>query len=406
MCRRGLRRAPTYWLILYGIWILVATGNFPIGLYHSYAEAFHFSPAMLTVLASCSTVGVFAAVVFFGRVSDAVGRRPVLLPALAVGALYVVGMLAAQDVWTLIASRSVSGLAIGLFAGAGTAALTELVPAGESRRAATHAATASILGLASGPVVGGLFVEYGPWPLRFVYVVSLVLLVPAFVGAIAMRETPTQRSRPSLRPQRLHVPRDGRREFALAALVAVCAFAATSFFQSIGASVVVELLGLENLAAAGAIVSCFLGTSSLAQMRFRALPIRRQTVTGLLVLPVGLALITFGLVAESPTLFILGALVGGFGQGLAYAGGQSLVEAAAPAERLGEAFSSYLVVVYVAGSSCALAVGFAAKAFGLYPASVVYGTLAALLALASAAIAARAPIRDAGRPAAPAATGA
>ena len=40
-----LRRGPSqsYALILYGIGILVATGSFPVGLYHSYAQAFDFS---------------------------------------------------------------------------------------------------------------------------------------------------------------------------------------------------------------------------------------------------------------------------------------------------------------------------------------------------------------------------
>ena len=77
----------------------------------------------------------------------------------------------------------------------------------------------------------------------------------------------------------------------------------------------------------------------------------------LFMVAVGLVLITLGLVAENPALFIGGALVGGFGQGLAYVGGQSLVELVTPPERRGEAFSTYLVVVYIAGSGCAISLG-------------------------------------------------
>jgi MFS family permease len=404
---RGERdRSAAYKLTLYGIGILVATGTFPVGLYHSYALEFHFSAAMVTLLASCSTIGVIAAVVLFGRASDALGRKPVLLPALVIGALCVAAMLVAQNVWTLLAARSVSGLAIGLFTGAGTAALTELAPPGQTRRAATQAATAGILGFASGPVVGGIFVEYGPYPLRLVYAVGLVLLIPAFVGVIVMPETMTERRRVPLRPQRLEVPADGRKEFALASVVCLCAFAAASFFQSLGPTVAVQLLSVQNLAVAGAVASCFLTTSAIAQMRYRSLPIRRQTVTGLLILPVGLVMIAVGLVAESAPVFIAGALVGGFGQGLAYVGGQSLVEVAAPPERRAEAFSTYLVVLYVTGSSCAISLGLAAKEFGLYRSSVVYAGLAALLSLGTAAYAARTAIRQvAARPAATAATG-
>ena len=390
-----LRRGPsrTYALILYGIGILVATGSFPVGLYHSYAEAFDFSAAMLTVVACSSTIGVIVAVVGCGRLSDQIGRRPVLLSGVVIGAVCLVGMLTATSVWALLVSRSLTGLAIGLFTGAATAALTELAPTGETRRAATRAATAGIIGFASGPVVGGFFAEYLPWPLRLVYVVSLFLLVPAFFGALTMEETVRDRRPFELRLQRLEVPHGGRREFGLASLVCLCAFAAASFFQSLGPTVAVELLDLGNLAIAGAIASCFLGTSSLAQMRFRGMPIRRQTVTGLLVLPVGLALVTAGLVAESPAVFVAGALVGGFGQGLAYVGGQSLVELVAPPDRRGEAFSTYLVVVYVTGSGCAISLGIAATEFGLHSASIVYTVIACAVTLVTALIASRMAIR-------------
>lgn len=357
---------------------------------------------MLTLVACASAVGVIVAVVGCGKLSDRIGRRPVLLSAVAIGALCLIGMVVATNVWTLLVARSLTGLAIGLFTGAGTAALTELAAPGQTRRAATHAATAGIIGFASGPVVGGFFAEYLPWPLRLVYVVSLFLLAPAFYGVLTMDETMRDRRPLELRLQRLEVPQDARREFGLASLVCLCAFAAASFFQSLGPTVAVELLDLRNLAVAGAIASSFLGMSSLAQVRYRGMAIRRQTVTGLLVLPVGLVLITVGLVAASPVVFIAGALVGGFGQGLAYVGGQSIVELVAPPERRGGAFSTYLVVVYVTGSACAISLGIAAKAFGLHRASIVYTVIACALTIVTALLASRMTIRQpAGAPAMP-----
>ena len=128
-------------------------------------------------------------------------------------------------------------------------------------------------------------------------------------------------------------------------------------------------------------------------------------MTGLLILPVGLVLITVGLVVESPALFIGGALVGGFGQGLAYVGGQSLVELVTPPERRGEAFSTYLVVVYIAGSGCAISLGVAATEFGLHPASIVYTIVACAVTLFTALVASRMAIRPAAaRPAVPVVT--
>jgi MFS family permease len=394
--RPVLPRRLAYFTVIYGLTMLVATGTVPLGLWTAYAREFHFSAAVLTFLASSTLFGVLVAVLLFGNLSDRIGRRAVLIPGVLLGAVSLVLFVFANGVPMLFAGRVTSGLAVGLFTGAGTAALTELVPpGGDTRRAATHAATTSIAGFAMGPLIGGIFVQYGPYPLKLVYVVCLVFLLPLLVGVVFLPETVRNRRRFKIQPRKVAAPREGRSTFGLASLVVCCCFCGASFFQSLGPTVAVQLLSVQNLAVAGAVASCFLTTSAIAQMRYRSLPIRRQTVTGLLVLPVGLVLITIGLVLEAPPLFILGALVGGFGQGLAYVGGQSLVELATPPERRGEAFSTYLVVLYVAGSSCAISLGLAAKEFGLYRSSVVYATLAALLSLATAAYTARTAIRPA-----------
>jgi MFS family permease len=283
----------------------------------------------------------------------------------------LVVFLVAQNAVALVAARVLNGLGVGLFTGAGTAALTELSPTGDTQRAATHAATTSIVGFALGPVVGGVFGEYLPWPLRLVYVFGLVMLVPALAVGIFMRET-VVRSPFALRLQRLGIPRAGLRAFGLASLVALASFMTASFFQSLGTTVVTRVLGIENLAVAGVTVMCFLGTSALAQVRCRGMEIRSSLLVGLLVLPAGVGLVAVSLFLESLPLFVAGALVGGAGQGIAYLGGQSLVERLAPAESRGEVFSAYLIVVYYTGGVAAICLGLAAKHYGLEPASVAY----------------------------------
>lgn len=381
-------RAAAYALIVYALAVLVATTSAPIGLLPAYAGAFHLSAGQITLVAAGSTFGVMIAVPVLGGLSDAVGRRPVLLSGLALGAASLVGFLAADGFAVLMAARIVAGVAVAVVTGAGTAALTELTPSGDSRRAATHAATAAVVGFAAGPVFGGAFVEYASWPLRLVYVVGLALTAPAFAGVALAPETVAARRRFVLRLQ-IGVPRAGLSTFAVASLVAACCFATASFFQALGGIFVVRLLDVRNLLVASAVVACFLGTSALGQVGFRGLAIRRATVGGLTLLPAGLALIVGGLLAGDLPLFVAGAGVGGLGQGLAYLGGQSLVERAAPPERRGELFSLYLVIVYVSGGASAIALGFVANAVGLRSAAVGYAAIVGAVTVATVAVAAR-----------------
>jgi MFS family permease len=264
-----------------------------------------------------------------------------------------------------------------------------LAPGGGTRRAATHAATASVAGFAIGPIVGGAFAEYLPWPRHLVYGVALALLLPALAGAVFVRETVAARERFVLKRQRLRVPAHGRATFGLASMLAVCAWMSASFFGALGAVMAIRLFDVENRFFATLVVLCFLGASAVAQMGLRGLPIRRSAVAGSTILPAGFALIIAGLVTDQFALFVVGALVGGLGQALSYLAGQSMVELVAPAENRGEVFSTYLVVVYYGGGGTAIALGIAARQIGLEQAAVGYAAVLCALTILTGVLSVR-----------------
>ena len=387
MQRPVLPRRLAYGTIIYGLTMLVATGTVPLGLWTAYAREFDFSPAVITFLASATVFGVLVAVIVFGNLSDRIGRRAVMLPGVLFGALSMVLFVFADGVPALFAARVASGLAVGLFTGAGTAALTELVPpGGDTRRAATHAATTSVAGFALGPLIGGVFVQYGPWPLQLVYVVSLVLLLPLLIGVLVLPETVKERRPFRIQPRRVAAPREGRATFGLASLFVGCCFAGASFFQSLGPTIAIVLLGVANQLLAATVAVCFLGASALVQIGMRGLAIRSASLSGLVLLPTGFSFVVLALLLENRVLFVVGALVGGLGQGLTYLGGQSLVERVAPPAQRGEIFSLYMIVLYVSGSSAAIFFGLVARQIGLDPASLMYAGFVVAVSVTALAI--------------------
>ena len=100
----------------------------PSPLYGTYRELWGFSPIVLTLVFAVYAFGVLTSLLLAGRVSDDVGRRPVLLVALASLLVVSVVFMAAQSVAWLFVARGLQGLATGLALAAASAAMIDLHP--------------------------------------------------------------------------------------------------------------------------------------------------------------------------------------------------------------------------------------------------------------------------------------
>src|SRR3954469_19171623 len=100
----------------------------PSPLYRTYSVLWQFSPLTLTLIYATYAFGVLASLLLAGRVSDDVGRRPVLLASL-VGLLASTGVFlpAGSGGW-LFGAPGAQGLATGAALSAASAALLDLHP--------------------------------------------------------------------------------------------------------------------------------------------------------------------------------------------------------------------------------------------------------------------------------------
>ena len=388
-------RRVSFWIVAYSIFLLLAGATIPTPLFIVYQERLGFSDGVLTLIFAVYTVGVLFSLLFVGRLSDKVGRKTVLLPALGLAAAGSLAFVFADSVSLLLFARILQGLGIGSATGAGLAALAELEPSGDHRHSARIGATATVSGLAVGPLFAGVLVEYVFWPLVLVFLLYLGLVSMAILGVFRMPETVGNRKMGvSLRPQRLTIPRRSMGPFVLASVAVFGAFAVVAVYQALGPSIANALLGVSNRAVGGAVVFALLGTSAAGQLGARNWPIVRAVVTGAALLAGGLALILVSLFSDSVGVFLVGTLLAGFGHGLAFLGSQQLVDQVSPEERRAEIFSAFYVVLYLGATLPALGVGFGAGLIGFLPAVVVFAALIGLLNLATGFVAARFRLPD------------
>src|SRR6185503_10557297 len=162
--RRTLSPSLAYALVASVVGLALFASITPSPLYGTYRELWGFSPLVLTLVYGTYAFGVLASLVLAGRLSDEVGRRPVLLVALATLAAVTVPFMLADSVVWLFVARGIQGLATGLVLSAASAALLDLHKDRDTVAVSLTNGVASTVGLASGVLVSAAIVEFLPAP--------------------------------------------------------------------------------------------------------------------------------------------------------------------------------------------------------------------------------------------------
>jgi MFS family permease len=356
----------------------------PSPLYGIYRELWGFSPLVLTLVYSVYAFGVLATLILAGRLSDDVGRRPVLLVSLGVlmGAT-VLFILATSVVWLFVA-RALQGLATGAAISAASAALLELHPRRDAVSVSLANGVATGAGLGLGVLVSAALVELLPAPRVLPFVALLALFAIATAGVWFMPEPVAERRRPRLTPQRPSVPAAVRGPFLLASLGVVSSWSIAGLFLSLGPQLSAELFHTTNHLVAAVGVFALAASGAAAQLVLgRAAP-WASAAGGSLALAAGMVLLVIATATGSGLVFLAGAVVGGAGFGVAFLGALRALSAVIPDEQRAAVLSAFYVVAYAALSLPAIAGGLVVVSLGLRPTFEVFGSAVAALALVAA----------------------
>lgn len=372
----------------YAFFVTMVGTTLPTPLYPLYQQRFGFSELVVTVIFAVYAIGVIAALLLFGSLSDQIGRRPVLLIGLGFSAFSAVAFLVANAVGLLFVGRVLSGFSAGIFTGTATATLVDLSPADQRGRATLVATLVNVGGLGCGPLLAGIVAQWATTPLRLTFWIDLGLLIPAFAAILAIPEPVAIRGRPQLRVQALRVPQELRSIFVRASLAGFAGFAVLGLATAVSPAFL-GVLGVTSHAVVGLVVFGVFAASAVGQLLLGAVPRGRALATGCAGLILGMAVFASGLAASSLALLVLGAVIAGTGQGLSFRAGLTGLNAVAPPEHRAEIASSFFVVAYVAISLPVIGEGLLAQAAGLKTAGLVFAGVVAVLAAVVLALLAR-----------------
>jgi MFS family permease len=376
--RRRLAPVPALWWTVAIVITFLAASSAPSPLYALYREAWGFSALTLTWVFSSYAFALLAALLVFGRLSDHLGRRPVIVGAVVLEIASVVLFWQAESVGWLLAARILQGVATGIATSALSSLLLDLNP----QRASVLNGIAPMLGMALGALGTAVLVQFAPAPTRLVYVVLLAMLAVQLAMALRLPDTVARRpgAWASLRPQ-LAMPPAARVALWRLLPANTVGWALMGFFLSLGPTLARQVTGHHAPLTGGALIAAMVLPGALASV-----VAQRRTVAGLLVfsasgLALGLVLALAGIHWRVAAALFAGALVVGFSMGCSFNGTlRTLMPLAQPHQRAG-LMASFFVCSYLAFSVPAILAGLATGWFGLHATALGYGAVLLLLAL-------------------------
>jgi DHA1 family bicyclomycin/chloramphenicol resistance-like MFS transporter len=191
-------------------------------------------------------MGYAAMSLFHGPISDAIGRRKVLLAGIVLFTLASVGAALATEMGVMLAFRALQGLSAGVGLIVGRAVVRDCRDGDDAQRLMSQISMIFGIAPAIAPVIGGVILGWSDWHGIFWFLAAfgLVLLV---VTAWGLPESHPPENRVPLHPVTL--ARDywsmlSSRKFRLLALAGAANFGALFLYIASAPAFVLDLLGL------------------------------------------------------------------------------------------------------------------------------------------------------------------
>ena len=316
------RDRSAFWAVAFAFLIVMAFATLPSPLYGLYRERDGLSAFTITIVYAIWAAGTIAALIAVPFIAERIGRRGVMLAAVAT-MMVAAGELAAwKTLPGLLLGRVLTGVSVGLAAGTAIAYLIELRlredPNASAAVARTIGTSVNVGALGIGPLVAGCLAAWVARPLTLPYLVWIALGAVALVGLAVAPETGAPAAARAPFSVRLPAP---------AGAATLAAFAANGLFAGLSGLFLATTFHHTSHALAGATLFIVFTAGVLSQLVTARLRASRVFALGTISMLVGLVLLVTAVRLSTPSLalfLVSGGLIGA-GAGAVFKGTTGLV---------------------------------------------------------------------------------
>lgn len=334
---RLLRQYVSFLFASITLLMVFAASAAPIPLYDLYHRLYGVTYEQLALTSVVYFIGAVSALIFFGRLSNHIGRKPLALIVLALAASACALFITVDSAWPLILGRFLLGIACGLASSGINALVVDTSPPDKPWLASALVSNAPLVGLTLGAIMSGMLVEYAPFPLTLCYSVTMAGLAVC-AGLMYFTPEPVKKSPgvlSSLRPQ-FKLPAHSRARYPVAALTFLATWSVGGFFQAFAPTIAATQLHSNSIMAAAMVFASFLLPGVVGGQLNAWVSNATAQRAGMLLFCVALAGLIYSMYNASLAVFLIASVLAGTAQGAVLTGSVgSLIKGVREKERAG-----------------------------------------------------------------------
>ena len=169
------------WLSAFGMPIMLSATNVAVPV---IANQFNLSATQITWIPMAYLMASAMFVLTFGRLADIVGRKRIFFFGLLILSLSSIFAALATTGSMLLLGRAFQGFGAAMLYATQTAMVSSVYPAKERGKAIGITLAAVYLGLALGPTLGGIVMQYLSWRFNFVLHIPLIIIIMILITKV------------------------------------------------------------------------------------------------------------------------------------------------------------------------------------------------------------------------------
>lgn len=356
-------------------------------LYSLYKEVWRLQASDVSLIYVIYMGGALCSLLLFGRLPDRLGFRVMMIFGLTFALLGTFISMIAWNMASLSVGRFIVGLASSIVTTSATLGFGKLSPPDRRHQVAILSGFLIALGFGVGPLVGGIFGQWVPYPLVSTYIPTLVLGVLGLRAVVRLEYEHTEKTRPfhwkDVLPKLTWPEAKTSRAFMLTSSLPFLAFGVFGLYASMSPLFLDKLVPWHGPMVSGTAIALILFASATTQVLVRRVPTHWCGFAGLLCLASSNALLMANLWAGSAALFTLGVALTAIGHGMSMLAGMNMVNRiSTPANRSG-LLSTYLVIGYIGSMVPIMGIGWIADHWGMRTAVSMFCTMVICLGLSA-----------------------